>query len=154
MRVPDWLKKNISGTNKEDEAAKMSKYENGISAYIEDDKVHNAFDSRIKSLGEAVFESNGNNIIIGDPDDPKKGGYWNYSKDGNNYTSTVKTVSFNPQTGQFVFNTPTTSSTFNLNPDELISEAFSGIQSQQEIISQMNLKLDEKNATIINNRTR
>ena len=150
----DWLEKNISGSDKTSESAKMSKYENGISAYIPDEKVQNAFDSRIKSLGEAVFESNGNNIVIGDKDDPTKGGYWNYSKDGNNYTTTIKTVSFNPQTGQFVFNAPVTASTFNLNPDQLISEAFRDLQGSQEKISQINLQLTEKNRTITNNRIR
>lgn len=148
----DWLEKNISGSDKTSESAKMSKYENGISAYIPDEKVHNAFDSRIKSLGEAVFESNGNAITIGDKDDPQKGGYFNMTKDGDNYIITSKTVSWDAGANQFVFNAPNTSSGFGLDPDKLLDNAFTGIQNSQDVINRMNLIVEEANRTIINNR--
>lgn len=150
----DWLEKNVSGKNKEEEAAKMSQYENGIVTYIPDEKVHNAFDSKIKSLGEAVFESNGNSISIGDKNDPNAGGYFNYTKDGNNYITTVKTVVFNPTTNQFEFDSPVTTSAFNLDPNKLIEEAFSKIQTNQEGIANIKFKLDEANRTITNPRSR
>lgn len=148
----DWLEKNLAGKNKEDDAAKMSQYENGIVSYIPDEKVHNSFDSKIKSLGEAVFETNGNAITIGDKDDPQKGGYFNITKDGDNYITTSKTVSWDAGTNQFVFNAPNTSSGFSLDPDELLDNAFTDIQNSQDVINRMNLILEEANRTIVNNR--
>jgi hypothetical protein len=148
----EWLKENISGKNKEEEAAKMSEYEKGIVAYIPDEKVHNEFDSKIKSLGDAVFESNGNSISIGDNNDVNRGGFIQMNKSDNGYTVTSKTVSWNPSTNQFMFNQPNTTVGYNLNADQLIEDAFRGISISENKINEINMLLTEKNRTITNER--
>jgi hypothetical protein len=150
----EWLKKSLMGADKTEESSKVNKYKNGLSYYIENDKVQNSFDSQIKGFGDLIFEANGGNVNIGDNDDPKNGGYVSVTKNGNNYTVSSRTVNVDRNTGDAYFNPISTTTASGIDTEKLIDEAVKRVYGNKENISKMLELIDIKNQELLNKETR